>query len=289
MKTEFKEKTYEQYFNSELNTRNIVFYSPDQVDENHLGFDAAFRAPLRRLLSLLFSHGCHTFYEHSMLGMLRGARIAEVNEWASDVADRMPPFKFNLFVQYKRPEFLNTSRAAQWAFWKKPYFRYNITEHQQKTLEKLEIKSQGRAAVLYASPAFWDTSTLWKHVKKRKVIKNSNIVRAGQLQGHSKYTYSSAGSLGIGHSEPEHIESISFEEIIRVGQEQYSYPFKRHIEKNAATILNLLEEDEGARFIFMRVQSALLIEDLSDGSFFSALNVIHVFCLAFDVNYYAVG
>jgi hypothetical protein len=50
---------------------------------------------------------------------LQGLKLADLDHIADDVSSRMPSFKFNLFVQYKRPEFLKQSNAIEWSCWKK--------------------------------------------------------------------------------------------------------------------------------------------------------------------------
>jgi hypothetical protein len=51
--SEFKEKTYEKYFGFELARRTKITFSPDQCDEEFLGFDDAFYLPQLHLFPWL--------------------------------------------------------------------------------------------------------------------------------------------------------------------------------------------------------------------------------------------
>lgn len=127
MLAQFKEKTFEKYFGHELARLTKVTFSPDQWDEALLGFDEAFHLPMLILHNLLRAPGRRR-------RNLPGIELSEIERLGDELSASLPPFKFNLFVQYKRPEYLRSTIAREWASWHKPYFRYETTPHQQDAL-----------------------------------------------------------------------------------------------------------------------------------------------------------
>ncbi len=87
----------------------------------------------------------------------RGVYLWEVwEEFERIINDRdFPKFKFNIFIQYKRPEYIQSPRGTEYKDWGEPYFRYNILQHQQDILVQLEKNAGENAIVVYASPAFY--------------------------------------------------------------------------------------------------------------------------------------
>src|SRR5450631_1110624 len=128
MQTGFKEKTYEKYFGGEVARLTTITFSPDQCDESYLGFDDAFRLPWF-LLRRWFPH-----LRRGSRGCSAGLSIRELDDLTAQMIQRMPPFRFNIFVQYKRPEYLLRSSAQEWSCWNSPYFRYDTTPHQHDLL-----------------------------------------------------------------------------------------------------------------------------------------------------------
>jgi hypothetical protein len=173
MKIEFKEKPYEKYFSHEIARLTNVSFSPDQCDENFLGFDDAFLLPFEYLLSIA------PYVRRSRHLHRSGIVLRELDHLAEKVVERMPPFRFNLFVQYKRPEYLRTRGAREWSHWHAAYYRFEITPHQQRLLERLDAASHGRAATVYASPAFRSSSDLWRFAESEKILDNSNVASHG--------------------------------------------------------------------------------------------------------------
>lgn len=148
MWVEFKEKPYETYFLAELARRTNILYSPDQTDEGVLGFDGAF------FLALPEWREFFPFVRMSRWHRFGGIPAAAIDEFGQALNERLPPFNLNLFVQYKRPEWLGRSNASEWPSWDAPYFRYAIEEKQQRLLERIHQIAAGRAAVVYAAAAF---------------------------------------------------------------------------------------------------------------------------------------
>ena len=289
MRAEFKEKTYEKYFGFELARRTNVTFSPDPCDEAFLGFDDAFFLELRWLWRLA------PYIRRSRRSRLHGLRISELDHICDAITKRCPPFKFNLFVQYKRPEYLSRSSALEWPCWQRPYFRYEITPHQQGLLARIEQQSHGRAATIYASPAFWQTNDLWDHVEAERVVDQSNMASVGRLNGHTRFSYCAAGSFGRGHSDPVDVESPSFQQTLEGGMRQEGLSFNEHIKLAARRVNESVTGDELAASLLAQARAAILGGEGSEGerpieeSLLYALATIEAFRDAFDISFYAVG
>jgi hypothetical protein len=286
---EFEEKTYEKYFGQELVRGRPISFSPGQCSENALGFDEAFRVPWFDL---------HWRFGHLMPNIwssLSGIDPKDLNRFANDLSGHLPKFKFNLFVQYKRPEFVTGNNAKQRQYWKQSYYRYKLTPQQQNTLEKLHTLSIGRAGVVYASPAFWTDADLFKAAEKRKVISNSNIVSVDKLTGHGRFTYVASGGTGKAFSEPVDIEGLTIQQIIENGLEQKDQPFNQHIKGAAKLIEDALKEDIKDMELLTQARLAIVggreIKAAigSPDSFSYALATIEAFKDAFGVTLYAMG
>lgn len=225
MIAEFEEKEYEQNLNFELLYKKGLMFSPGQVLENTLGFDVALFSRNRDFWKLFpHHHRYHRFrffrhFEKYFWDFPYGIHL-ETRYWQDlqqhfNDPDYFPQIKFNVFVQHKRPDYLASNSASEWKHWNKPYFRYLITNHQQKALEFLEQKIGNSGIVTYACAAFYQRKELWNASKNGKLIENSNFCQASKLVNHKKYTYSEAGNQGIGFSEPENIISFNFNEKIK--------------------------------------------------------------------------
>ena len=159
---QFEEKTFEKYFGHEVARYANYTYSPGQFGEATLGFDEAFDIPFHRLL-----WKWHLLYGGHVLRK-KGISLSDYNNLLERELRNLPKFKLNLFVQYKRPEYVYFAGADEWPLWEKPYYRYCITDHQQMALVKLSAESSGRAAVVYASPAFWMSDDLFAMPQQEK-------------------------------------------------------------------------------------------------------------------------
>ena len=284
MDIEFKEKTFEKYFGHELARLTKITFSPDQSDEEILGFDEAFFIPGRRLFRIA------PYVRARRRARMHGIDSRRFNHIGEDLARRLPDFCFNLFVQFKRPVYLKSRSAGQWPDWKQSYYRYTITPHQQKALERIEAQSCGRAAVVYASPAFWRANDLWAHVQNGAVVENSNMAGVGKLKGHGCYSYVSAGFAGKGHSKTVDIESDPLPRVIRTGLElNEPLPLNQHLKKAAAAIVEATSSSDTITPVFQQVRTALGIEEFDPNSLASAIDMIEAFSDAFGVRYTAMG
>ncbi len=284
MDIEFKEKTFEKYFGHELSRLTNITFSPDQCDEALLGFDEAF------LMTEDWYRYFGPYVRRSRRGRLTGVAIDEFNKRGRRIASHMPEFKLNLFVQFKRPTFLTSRGAKEWSDWKQNYYRYATTPHQQEALERIDVQSCGRAATIYASPAFWQAADLWTHVRSNAVVEHSNIASALKLKGHGHYSYTSPGYIGKGHSETVDIESEPLQHIIGIGFERNEkLPLNQHLKKTATTITEAISESDIVSPVFQQVQTAMEYEDLDPNSLYDAIEIIRIFSEAFGLQYYALA
>jgi len=284
MDIEFKEKTFEKYFGHELARLTNITFSPDQCDEEVLGFDEAFFLAERWLFRVA------PYVRGRRRARMRGIDPRTFNHIGEDLARMLPDFRFNLFLQFKRPVYLTSRGAGQWQDWKQSYYRYATTPHQQEALERIEAQSYGRAAAVYASPAFWRADDLWAHVRNGVVVDNSNMAGAGKLKGHGCYSYVSAGFSGKGHSETVDIESDPLPKIIGTGLERNEpLPLNQHLKKAAAAIVEATSGSDTVTPAFQQVRTALGIEEFDPNSLASAIDMIEAFSDAFGVRYMAMG
>lgn len=211
MYVEFEEKQFEVKINAELMfCKNI--YSPGQMLENTVGFDAAIFTKNGKFWKIF-----PEYFDvlHRMFHFYLDGFYLEPSFWdkLQNEIDEFPSIKYNLVIQYKRPEYLSNKRATEWRFWNKSYFRYNLMIHQQSALEELEKQMKNKCLALYASPAFNSKKELWEYSKNGRLIEKTNFCLVSMLKSHGKYTYTEGGRKGIGFSEPEEIEKISFDKI----------------------------------------------------------------------------
>ncbi|MGL4514709.1 MAG: hypothetical protein ACRCT8_16600 [Lacipirellulaceae bacterium] len=193
-----------------LSFRTMLPYVPGQVLENVLGFDAAIYTanPLFWRMVGAPWPGLAPWWQNP-----RWTGVALLQEWwreLEDLVDAFPSFRFNVFVQHKRPDYFESDRASEWQEWLRPYYRYTLAGHQQAALERLERLAAEKAIVVYASPAFHLREQLWRAARDREVIERSNFCQPTKLAGHKKYTYCEPGSSGKGHSESSDIECFDF-------------------------------------------------------------------------------
>jgi hypothetical protein len=288
-KAEFEEKTYEKYFGHELVHGRRISFSPGQIAESVFGFDEAF--DVAHSFWLQYFHYLMTYPRSRMRGLSRD----DMEVFAQEFSDDLPPFRFNFFVQFKRPEDVFGPNGAERADWQSAYYRYKISTDQQATLERLHSISAGRAAVVYASPAFWTKADLFNAAKSRVVISQSNIISVDRLVGHGRFTYVAPGGNGKAYSEPVAIESPAIEQLIQAGMKQEELSFTQHIKRAAQKIEAAVEIDKETEKLFNLVRLMILGDSevgtagASSKSFWGALATIEAFSDVFDVSFYAIG
>jgi hypothetical protein len=205
MRVNFEEKTYENYFNAELDNRTEIFYPLGQVQEGNLGFDASANSRNRRLWRLIG----HPFWFFPHFDGVELREIAdEMERHIGRVISDIPKMKANLIFQYKKPEYIKNSLGKEWKHWKQPYFRFDIYKEQQELLMHIHNSFSKTVLVLYSSPAITDINDLVDNHKKRQILDVSNIKKASELNLHHRNTYIKAGTFSIACSEPEKLENF---------------------------------------------------------------------------------
>lgn len=206
MRATFEEKTYENYFNAELDKVSSIFFPLGQVQEGNLGFDASAFSANRRLWKRM---GFPFWFFPPFQGVsLRD--IADVMEhFLGIVINGIPKMKANILFQYKKPEYITLSSGSEWHHWNEPYFRYNIYKEQQELLLQIDKVFTSRLLTIYASPAVQDVNDLVELKINRQIIANSNFKKCSDLNGHHRNTYTRAGTHSIACSDSEKIDNLN--------------------------------------------------------------------------------
>ncbi len=202
MKCEFEERQYEEPLNRELGQKRKIF-DVGQFLENTLGMDSAMFSKHAGFWRLWNVRG-HVDWK-------KGVQLRpEVWDFTGKIMndDKFPKFKCNLFIQCKRPEHISSPAGKEYRHWRQPYFRYDLTGHQQDTLSKLEAKISSSAIVVYACSSFWRLRELWRFYRSRKLVENSNFIQPRRLKGHDRYTFIKSGNVGKAFSNPSSIKSV---------------------------------------------------------------------------------
>ena len=275
MNAEFEEKTYEQHLTSELVCGRRNFFPAGQVLENLVGFDMAIHTSNREFWNLfpyMYPWWRRLLYLHP-----RGVYLKR--EWWLELEhtiEYFPKFKFNCFIQAKRPARMVRSDAEEYSFWDTPYFRYDTFFSQQRALETLADNTSGKAIVTYACPAFHTYSELWDAIRVGQLVKQSNFCAVNSLKGHSRYSYVSAGNKGIAHSEPTPIESLDFEIVLDklAGLEPAQSNLSFLIETSEA--INSAAENSGALYKTYQAVLEALVKN-AEGKLGYSLSRIYAF------------
>jgi hypothetical protein len=279
-KSEFEEKTVEQHITFELLGKKALFLPPGQVLENTLGVDAA-----------LFTRNLHFWrlfkHKSNLIQWWKNGILVDPNWWSNldSSIEYFPDFKLNLFVQYKRPLYLDYYTSGEWHYWEKPYYRYKIEAHQQIALEKLGGKIKDDGIVVYASPAFHTYKQFWKILKKSSFIKNTNFSEIEKLKGHSKFTYSKSGNFGVAFSEPEEIESSDFLTKINSILENEEYEgnnteFIHKIDRITQEIIESTEEYTDIYYTMVRDRTEDIESDIG-----RSIIRINTFCFLYNIRW----
>ncbi len=244
MRVNFEEKTYESYFNNELDRSSDIYFPIGQVQEGDFGFDSAAFSNNRRLWHRLG----HPFWFSPRFRGVELRDIAdEMEDWLNSEIKHVPSMKANLLFQYKKPEYIASSLGKEWHHWDKPYFRYDIYHEQQNLLTHIHSNFQKQILIVYAAPAIYDVNELVDIHLNRKIIDFSNFKRVMDLNGHNRNTYIQAGTYSIACSEPKQIENIDlikeFERISKIHNTNENKNNREFITNFRKQIVTLINED----------------------------------------------
>lgn len=207
----FEEKTYENYFNCELDKKSQIFFPPGQVQEGVLGFDSIAFSTNRKLWRTL-GHPYWFFQSFEGVEFREIAALMEI--YLRRKINNIPPMRANILFQYKKPEFISSSKGNEWSHWNEPYYRYDIYQQQQSLLMNIHNGFSSKVLIVYASPAIHDVNELVSAKLKGEIIKRSNFKKVEDLVGHDRNTYTESGLHSIACSEPERLENIDILQIL---------------------------------------------------------------------------
>ncbi|MES2688592.1 MAG: hypothetical protein V4706_17355 [Pseudomonadota bacterium] len=205
MQPKYEEKTFESYFNSELDRKASIYFPFGQVQEGGIGADAA---GLARSRSLWWRLGHPYFFRVPFPGADLREIADEMERHLGREIKNIPRMKANLLFQYKRPEFITTKLGTEWAHWGQKYFRYDVDQDQQRLLAHVASKFGTKALVLYASPALEDVSDLVSAKISGTIIASTNFRPAVELSAHHRNTYVKSGTHSIACSDPVQLENF---------------------------------------------------------------------------------
>ena len=235
MRAKFEEKTYENYFNSELAGKSSVYFPLGQVQEGSLGFDSSVMSRNRSLWKLL---GYPFWFNPAFSGLPLREIADEMESLLRSTLDKIPKIKANLLFQYKKPAYITAANGSEWKHWKKPYYRYDIYKEQHNLLMHIDDVFGSKILILYASPALHDVDDLVDAYLNKKIISISNFRKVSELAQHHRNTYIKSGTFSIACSKPERIANFDLIELI----ENLSLDSYKEYESNQSIIVNFREQ-----------------------------------------------
>lgn len=253
MKAGFEEKTFESYFNAELDRRSSVYFPFGQVQEGVVGADASAMSWDRCLWRLIG----HPY-------LLRRPRFsgADMKEVAEEMeyllgkeVDNIPSMRVNLIFQYKSPNRIKSSQGHEWSNWNKPYYKYKIYQRQQSLLSHMARTFRGQLLVLYAAPALENVDDLVRAKKRKKIIEFTNFRPAADLDGHDVNTFTEAGAHSIACSDPERLDPFDLLESINEFKEIPVTERRSFIVDFAGAVRSEVSESEGLGSAFQSEMS----------------------------------
>lgn len=293
---DFEESEYRGPLYNQLEWGNHFIWEPGQVFEKHIGIDRAAFCTYEYLWEL---HG----YNSPLGGVLMHRRRLDFIWSERKKKKELPDFKLNLFLQAKRPVVLsrgnkklrnNGIKAGCWKF--------EVTDHQQVALEKLENKLEGDALVCYAAPAFHKQKDLYKHTTSKTIVEHSTFPSISELRGHSAWYYDSPGASGCANPIYKKIDGQSLEHRIarlfeRNGDfDETSSNSRENLSRLAQAIYETMQETK-SEFESARLSEAILnilryIDEWDleeDARYVKDYLLVREFCSIFKLQWFIVG
>ena len=256
---EFEEKEYERYFNDHLSIVDRQCWSPGQVLEGRIGFDGAAMVSPHLLFDLFH------FRRLRRHDLQRGVQFDAnyVREVFNVLDAELPPYRFNLFAQYKRPEYVSRSNGREWSSWRRRYYRYEINIDQNDVLCKIESICGGASLVTYCCPAFHTKSELWGYNLGGTILEKSNYAPPSRLSGHHVYSFADPGGRGRGHSEEEEIEGKPLKDMLSIAMDRPAQSAKQLTLQAGKAIKSAFAENWRSTFLARQIVSNLVGESAS--------------------------
>jgi hypothetical protein len=240
MKTRYEEKSFENYFNNELDSKSKIYFPFGQIQEGILGFDSSAYSKNRYLWKKL---GFPFFLKVAFYGAKLKEVAEEMERYLDLELNGCPQINTNIIFQYKRPDYINGIHSAEWYYWKQPYFRYEIDLNQHELLKHIDLKFGNAVLVLYAAPAIKDINELVDFKISKKIIDNTNFCKVSKLNNHNKNTYIKSGQFSVAFSEPEEITNFNLLESISNSKENKESNSKIVLDFSNK-IINIMNEDK---------------------------------------------
>lgn len=238
--SEFSEDEYEQNLILELRDKHghrLPHFKPSRVVEHGLGFDFAINTNYGRLAS------SGVYLDDVLLPIQAQATI--------------PRRYVSSFVQCKVPFKVTTAKGKEWAYWSRPYFKFDIDADQNDVLAKLEGSLNGTALVRYATPCYHTFIESEKAVVTSLVADLSHYVSPSGLIRHLTYTYEKPTQVGIACSEPAKVPPSPIVPAIA------SSLFERPEEP---LVIHLLRLQRAIRPLYLELNLALPIDEVANAS-----------------------
>lgn len=283
---QFREKPFEKMVDWTLGRlTSYPPFGPDQVAEAALGFDAAWRLDPRTMAGLglpirpaLPSSGGH--------GM---SLSPSMFPGPARTGSLPPPWvKLCLFLQYKIPVRIVGHRGGEWRYWRRPYFRFSITGHQQWALANIIHHSHGLARAVYVAPTFMAIDDLITFATKNTLLDHVHFVPAERLVAsrsgnpHRVYTFNEPRSRGIACSEPEEVEPVDLVEIINSDQIDGRMELEEAVQFVLKIIDSFTQTVYGPGRYYQQVTEQLLRGAVERGQFFQNMIRLYAFQLVYD-------
>ena len=211
--SDFQESEFRGPLCNQLEWGNPLVWEPSQVFEKHIGMARASYATNPLFWGI-----------HGLPAPLGDALMLDYEWyyiWKKRINNKaLPDFTRNLFMQAKRP----SAGAKPRGKLKKEgisgeYWKFEITPHQQKALERMSSSLGNEAIVCYAAPAFHTQSALYTHTANRSLVQSSTFPLVSDLKGHAAWYYEEGGASGLANPDFIRIESEDMEtKITRLAQ-----------------------------------------------------------------------
>lgn len=152
---------------------------------------------------------------HGLSQPYRGVVLAR-HPWLPNVPKRrLPNFRFNCFLQAKRPEIgsrlpKRLSRLGKG----RPFFKFAIDAAQQTTVASLAERAKGKALFVYAAPVFGRSRDLFSLAIAGMIFQRSTFPDVSRMGRHRAFYYNTPGNFGLANPEYEEIEFPSLQDRI---------------------------------------------------------------------------
>jgi hypothetical protein len=124
---------------------------------------------------------------------------------------KVPPGLFNLFIQYKRSDYLHGYSSTHRRHFSGPYYRFGFASPRAQLGRLQALAASGASAieVVYAAPEFHTVDQLMDAMRAKSIVSRSVIVKASQLNPRHRAFNFRTGHNSIQNPDPEVVESTS--------------------------------------------------------------------------------